>query len=81
MRKISRVVVREMTTLTNEEMALITGGNVGDVSSTEGVLCTAATKGQKCDYYDESTGYYAKGTCKHYYYKDDIETISYSYCG
>lgn len=62
MRKISRVVVREMTTLTNEEMALITGGNDGGTTSTTGgdKLCSSAQVGQSC-YYDEEKNLW--GTC------------------
>lgn len=80
MRKISRVVVREMTTLTNEEMALITGGDVSGASTAGYVLCTAATKGQACQFYDKGKGDYVDGICHHYYVHDDFETISYSYC-
>ncbi len=45
MRKISRVVVREMTTLTNEEMALITGGDKDPNvchSKTEDSVCSGS---------------------------------------
>ena len=80
MRKISRVVVREMTTLTNEEMALITGGDVSGASTTKYVLCSAATAGQVCRRYDSSKGEYVGGICHHDYVHNDFETISYSYC-
>lgn len=76
MRKISRVVVREMTTLTNEEMAMITGGDDSTSTTTGGdKLCSSANVGQSC-YYDKEKDLW--GICtliKH----EELGYISYRY--
>ena len=84
MRKISRVVVREMTTLTNEEMALITGGNDGGGATTtddkKDVTCDSTNYGTPCYYYDALNNR-VEGKCQYYFYSGGNQTINISYCG
>lgn len=61
MNKLSRIVVKDMMVLSNEEMAMINGGDDSTSSSTtKDVLCSSATQGQAC-YYDKANNIW--GTC------------------
>lgn len=80
MHKISRIIVKEMAMLSNEEMALITGGNDGTGSSTtESAPCGPGRVGQACDL-TGADGKTYKGHCYHYAYSDDYTSINRYYC-
>ena len=81
MHKISRIIVKEMAMLSNEEMAMITGGNDGGTGSTttqDYPACGPGRVGMPCSYYENNTKY--DGTCKFSGYYDPNTTIERYYC-
>lgn len=75
MRKISRIIVKDMTMLTNEQMAMITGGEFTVYD------CYYANDGKTCAVsYDATTGYMKLGTCHGYSVVSPTGFDYYAYC-
>lgn len=80
MHKISRIIVKEMAMLSNDEMAMITGGNDGTGSTTtELPPCGPGRVGKDC-YLKGANGNTEIGHCYHYEYTDDYTSINRFYC-
>lgn len=80
MHKISRIIVKEMAMLSNDEMAMITGGNDGTGATTtqDYPACGPGRVGLPCSYYENSTYYY--GTCNFSGFYDQHTSIERYYC-
>lgn len=80
MHKISRIIVKEMAMLSNEEMAMITGGNDGTGSTTtqDYPACGPGRVGMPCSYYENNTKY--DGTCNFSGFYDQHTSIERYYC-
>lgn len=81
MHKISRIIVKEMAMLSNDEMAMITGGNDGTGATTTAPVysvCGPGNLGHPCMYYVNGTYYF--GTCQFSAYYDSNTSIEQYYC-